>query len=135
MRLTRGFREADNVDVAVRSPIASSENFCTRHNILVSDVLNPHMIQLGHIAVGTKDNAKITVIAQEAPKYIPKPRTTLFQGRENDEPRAPQNTSTENSSPILNVVIGLKFRAIIFMRNIASERIKMSKRGVCIGLI
>ena len=70
--------EADNVDVAVRSPIASSENFCTRHNILVSDVLNPHMIQLGHIAVGTKDNAKITVIAQEAPKYIPKPRTTLF---------------------------------------------------------
>jgi hypothetical protein len=45
----------------------------------------------------------------------PKPRTTLFREREDDKPMAPHNISTK----ISNMVIGLKFRAIIFMRNIA----------------
>ena len=80
--------EADNDAVAVRPIIASSENFCTPQNILGSDVLIPHMNQLESNAIGTKD--KIKVLAKEAPKYIPKPRTALFQGSEDDEPMAPQ---------------------------------------------
>jgi len=65
----------------------------------------------------------------EVVDFNSKPRTALFQGRENDEPMAPQDTSTENS-PISNMVIGLQFRAIYFDKKYGKNMDKFTSTGL-----
>ena len=132
--------EADNDAVAVRPIIASSENFCTPQNILGSDVLIPHMNQLESNAIGTKD--KIKVLAKEAPKYIPKPRTALFQGSEDDEPMAPQIIHACKSGIISNMITGvpldlsrLKFGAIHFVEKYSNSMAKFTSMGLSSNII
>jgi len=132
--------EADNDAVAVRPIITSSENFCTPQNILGSDVLFPHMNQLESNAIGTKD--KIKVLAKEAPKYIPKPRTALFQGSEDDEPMAPQIIHACKSGIISNMITGvpldlsrLKFGAIHFVEKYSNSMAKFTSMGLSSNII
>jgi hypothetical protein len=68
--------------------------------------------------------------AQDTRANILKPRTALFKEGEDDEPIASQNISTENYSPIPNMVIGLQFGAIIFDEKYSENLGKFTSAGL-----
>jgi hypothetical protein len=72
----------------------------------------------------------LTDKSQDVFDITSKPRTALFQGREDDEPMAPQNKFMENSSPISNMVIGLKFGAINFDEKYSKNMDKFTTIGL-----
>jgi len=98
------------------------------------------MNQLESNAIGTKD--KIKVLAKEAPKYIPKPRTALFQGSEDDEPMAPQIIHACKSGIISNMITGvpldlsrLKFGAINFDEKYSKNMDKITRADLSSNII
>jgi hypothetical protein len=68
---------------------------------------------------------------EKSVEVIPKPRTTLFKEGEDDEPMAPQNIFTE----IPNMVIGLKFGAVIFDEKYSKNMDKFTVVGLSSNII
>ena len=97
-------------------------------------------IQFGSLSnfVGHHSKKDENIIFTEMKKPVelmPKPRTALFQGGEDDEPMARQISSVGNSSSISNMEIGLKFGAILFDEKYGKNMEKFTSAGLSSNIL
>ena len=97
-------------------------------------------IQFGSLSyfVGHHSKKDENIIFTEMKKPVelmPKPRTALFQGGEDDEPMARQISSVGNSSSISNMEIGLKFGAILFDEKYGKNMEKFTSSGLSSNIL
>jgi hypothetical protein len=90
----------------------------------------------------SKDNDADDEQMKEDARIEPKPRTTLFKGREDDEPMDPQNIHANKSSINLNIAAnnslkssGLKFGAVIFNEKYITNMEKFTTSGLSSNII
>ena len=82
-----------------------------------------------------KDENIIDTKMKKPVELMPKPRTALFQGGEDDEPMARQISSVGNSSSISNMEIGLKFGAILFDEKYGKNMEKFTSSGLSSNIL
>ena len=82
-----------------------------------------------------KDENIIDTKMKKPVELMPKPRTALFQGGEDDEPMARQISSVGNSSSISNMEIGLKFGAILFDEKYGKNMEKFTSAGLSSNIL
>ena len=82
-----------------------------------------------------KDENIIDTKMKKPVELMPKPRTALFQGGEDDEPMARQISSVGNSSSISNMEIGLKFGDILFDEKYDKNMEKFTSAGLSSNIL
>jgi hypothetical protein len=123
--LTAPMITASIVDV----PTITAFNGAPDTQIAASDICESSCIT-SNISVDMTEVDLIS-LSEETCENISKPRTALFKEGEDDEPMAPQNISTE----IPNMVIGLKFGAIIFDEKYSKNMDKFTVVGLSSNII
>jgi len=108
-KISTNARKKDAITI---SPIVDSENICKDSKAIAGKLLKPSAIHFGSFADEKKEKDKNNIAAimscnnrvrkvdplmNDNTKNMPKPRTALFQGSENDEPMTIQNIHAEKS--------------------------------------
>jgi hypothetical protein len=109
------------------SPNMASGDLYNDSNIFAGSQGNQiDTFQCKHVSHGTEDHHE-----SEVREFESKPRMALFKEGEDDEPMAPHSISTK----ISNVVIGLKFGAIIFYEKYCKNMDKFTTVGLSSNII
>ena len=89
----------------------------------------------GHGHHNKKDENIIDTKMKKPIELMPKPRTALFRGGEDDEPMARQISSVGNSSSISNMETGIKFGAILFDEKYGKNMEKFTSAGLSSNIL
>ena len=130
-KISTNARKKDAITI---SPIVDLENICKDSKAIAGKLLKPSAIHFGSFADEKKEKDKNNIAAIMScnnrvrkvnplmnynTENMPKPRTALFQGSENDEPMTIQNIHAEksiigsNMATSISYVSPIKFGAFI----------------------
>ena len=144
-------------DAIITSPIVDSGNICKDSEAIAGKLLKPSAIHFSSLADEKKEKdkkniaaimscnnkvTKVVPIKHANAKNMPKSRTTLIQGGENDEPIAPQDGQGDMSSDNSNIAAGnslissdLQFGAILFDEKYGKNMEKFTSAGLSSNIL
>ena len=144
-------------DAITTSPIVDSGNICKDSEAIAGKLLKPSAIHFSSLADEKKEKdkkniaaimscnnkvTKVVPIKHANAKNMPKSRTTLIQGGENDEPIAPQDGQGDMSSDNSNIAAGnslissdLQFGAILFDEKYGKNMEKFTSAGLSSNIL